>query len=109
MQCRHQLSPEEKALVCNVYDYFVAEAKEGRSGGRNSRQQTKEATRFGKNTIFRVLRARNINPNTDFVEVRLPFSPIRVLKIERKYMTALEECELVDDEELCVGDEDDAE
>ncbi|KAG6942671.1 hypothetical protein JG687_00018921 [Phytophthora cactorum] len=76
MQRRHQLSPEEKALVCNVYDYFVAEAKEGRSGGRNSRQRTKEATRFGKSTIFRVLRARNINPNTDFVEVRLPFSPM---------------------------------
>ncbi|KAG3247497.1 hypothetical protein PI124_g7811 [Phytophthora idaei] len=33
----------------------------------------------------------------------------RVLRIERKYMTALEECELVDEEELCVGDEDDAE
>ncbi|KAG6969625.1 hypothetical protein JG687_00003121 [Phytophthora cactorum] len=76
MQHRHQLSPEEKTLVCNVYDYFVAEAKEGRSGGRNSRQRTKEATRFGKNTIFRVLRARNINPDTDFVEVRLPSSPM---------------------------------
>ncbi|KAG2920162.1 hypothetical protein PC114_g6207 [Phytophthora cactorum] len=78
MQHRHQLSPEEKTLVCNVYDYFVAEAKEGRSGGRNSCQRTKEATRFGKNTIFRVLRARNINPDTDFVEVRLPSSPIRL-------------------------------
>ncbi|KAG3197691.1 hypothetical protein PC128_g6610 [Phytophthora cactorum] len=72
MQHRHQLSPEEKTLVCNVYDYFVAEAKEGRSGGRNSRQRTKEATRFGKNTIFRVLRARNINPDTDFVESTAP-------------------------------------
>ncbi|KAG2936439.1 hypothetical protein PC116_g8794 [Phytophthora cactorum] len=72
MQHRHQLSPEEKTLVCNVYDYFVAEAKEGRSGGRNSCQRTKEATRFGKNTIFRVLRARNINPDTDFVESTAP-------------------------------------
>ncbi|ETN18130.1 hypothetical protein PPTG_21525 [Phytophthora nicotianae INRA-310] len=68
MQRRHQLSPDEKTLVCNVYDYFVAEAKAGRSGGRDSRQRTKEVTHFGKNTIFRVLRARNFNPDTDFVE-----------------------------------------
>jgi hypothetical protein len=30
----------------------------------------------------------------------------RVLRFERKYMSALEECELIDEEELCdVGDE----
>ncbi|KAG1689457.1 hypothetical protein DVH05_022172 [Phytophthora capsici] len=75
MQRRHQLSPEEKTLVVNVYDYFVKEAKAGRSGGRNSRDRTKDATGFGKNTIFRVLRARNIDPDTDFVEVRPPILP----------------------------------
>ncbi|KAG6969629.1 hypothetical protein JG687_00003122, partial [Phytophthora cactorum] len=36
-------------------------------------------------------------------------TPPRVLRIERKYMTELEECELVDEEKLSVGDEDDAE
>ncbi|KAG4060759.1 hypothetical protein PC123_g4342 [Phytophthora cactorum] len=96
MQHRHQLSPEEKTLVCNVYDYFVAEAKEGRSGGRNSRQRTKEATRFGKNTIFRVLRARNINPDTDFVESTAPsargrkklYNESDLNVIVREYVTA---------------------
>ncbi|ETP03592.1 hypothetical protein F441_19461 [Phytophthora nicotianae CJ01A1] len=68
MQRRHQLSPEEKTLVCNVYDYFVAEAKAGRSGGQDSRHRTKEATRFGKNTVYRVLRARNLDPDTNSVE-----------------------------------------
>jgi hypothetical protein len=75
MARRHQLSPAEKTLVTKVYDYFVAEARAGRSGGRDSRYRTQEATGFGKNTIFRVLRARNIDPNTDFVEVSVSFWP----------------------------------
>ncbi|ETN01800.1 hypothetical protein PPTG_24005 [Phytophthora nicotianae INRA-310] len=32
-------------------------------------QDRMHATDFGKNTIFRVLLARNLNPDTDFVEV----------------------------------------
>jgi hypothetical protein len=76
MERRYQLSPAEKALVVRVYDYFVGEAKLGRSGGRDSRRRTQDATLFGKNTIARVLRARNIDPDTDFVEVRRPFSPM---------------------------------
>ena len=70
MPPRHVLSPHEKRLMANVYQYFKQESQEGRANGVHTRKRVVQATGVSESTVERIWKAYNEDNTTTYEPVR---------------------------------------